>query len=137
MYEHNGRKYDRFDIRITSEEKALMKTKAKLYGFKSVADYIVASAVYENLFLEEIEGKDEVTNAVNNFINKIEENNFIVREYLNKNMTLENETSRQQILELQKEMIVMIDELKKIMIDKLYINQKRKATAFSKKEGEI
>ena len=30
MYEHNGRKYDRFDIRITSEEKALMKTKAKL-----------------------------------------------------------------------------------------------------------
>lgn len=133
MYEHNGRKYDRFDIRITSEEKALMKTKAKLYGFNTLADYIVASAIYENLYIEEIEGKDEVTKIVNTFINKIEEHNYLIREYLNKNMILDNEEIRQQLIDQQKEMAMMIDELKNTMIDKLYVNQKRKATAFSKK----
>ena len=48
-------------------------------------------------------------------------------------MILDNEKIRQQLIEQQKEIAVMIDELKNTMIDKLYVNQKRKATAFSKK----
>ena len=74
-----------------------------------------------------------MTKIVNTFINKIEEHNYLIREYLNKNMILDNEKIRQQLIDQQKEMAMMIDELKNTMIDKLYVNQKRKATAFSKK----
>lgn len=49
--------------RVTEDEEILVKTKAKLYGYKNLSKYLVDAAIYEKITHIDLENQMEIYNA--------------------------------------------------------------------------
>lgn len=58
---HNRNKL--IKARVTENEEILVKTKAKLYGYKNLSKYLVDAAIYEKITHIDIENQMELYNA--------------------------------------------------------------------------
>lgn len=64
-------KRSRSYIRLNKYEKDLVEIKAKKYGYKSAAAYLRDVGIHENVYVEELEGKQEILNKSNELIELI------------------------------------------------------------------
>lgn len=64
-------KRNRSYIRLNNYEKELVEVKAKKYGYKSAAAYLRDVGIHENVYIEELEGKQEILNRSNELIELI------------------------------------------------------------------
>ena len=63
-------------MRLNDQEKQIVEEKAARYGYKSVAAYLRDAGIHENIYVEELEGKNEVLQKSSELID-------LVREYRN------------------------------------------------------
>lgn len=50
-------------VRVSEEEKTLIKEKAEMYGYRYLSNYIRDSAIYEKVTQVDLKGQDEVLSA--------------------------------------------------------------------------
>lgn len=124
---HNNKKLRRqkINVMLNEEERKLITEKAIKYGYGDcLAEYIRAACIYENIYIEEVEGKKEVCEVVSKYIE-------VIREILNeqkpllKNFSVSPSTIK-MITEQNKKIIEEIDSLQKKLITILSVNSIQK-----------
>lgn len=50
-------------VRVSEEEKTLIKAKAEMYGYRYLSNYIRDSAIYEKVTQVDLKGQDEILSA--------------------------------------------------------------------------
>lgn len=70
----NKLRRQKINIMLNEDERRIITEKAIQYGFGDcLAEYVRAAAIYENIYIEDIEGKNEVCDAVSKFIEMLRE----------------------------------------------------------------
>jgi len=65
---------EKINVMLNEEERRIITEKAIKYGFGDcLAEYIRAACIYENIYVEELNGKFEVCEKVSEFLTKIRE----------------------------------------------------------------
>ena len=102
--------------RVSEEEKILIKAKAEYYGYKQLSKYIRDSAIYENVTIVDLIGKNEILKAYSDNTQILREMYKSIR-YIAIFATQIDKYEREglkfkmlEILKNQKEMIKLIDE---------------------------
>lgn len=120
----------KINVMLNEEERKIIKEKAIQYGYGDcLAEYIRAASIYENIYVEDVEGKTEICNIVSQYIEIVKEisNN---QQVILKNLLLSH--SDIELISSQNEQIIdMIDSLSRCLISILSVNghyqtQKRK-----------
>lgn len=119
-------KRDKFYFRINKYEKGLLEEKAKQYGYKDIGTYIRDSSIYENIHIEEIEGKKEILESIGDLVQQIKMLDMELMEYKKKNLfTYELIDIAEKINSSQQEILAEMKKMSKIVNDKLFVNEKK------------
>lgn len=70
-WDSNRKRRKRVPLYLTDGERALLDQKASQYGYSNLNDYVRDASIYENLYIENIEGKNEIRSQVNQLIDEI------------------------------------------------------------------
>lgn len=114
-------KREKFNILFTPEEKQMVIEKAIKYGYGSkLAEYIRDACIYERLYIENIQGKQEIFNCIDEYLKE-------VRIYITKTEELLKKVNiqKEDILFIQKQnekVIESINSLIKTVIKVLSTN---------------
>lgn len=122
---NNKLRRQKINVMLNEEERRIIVEKAIKYGYGDcLAEYIRAACIYENIFVEDVEGKTEVCDMVSKFIETL-------REILNeqkailKNVVLS--VSEIKVIQSQNnEIIEMIDSLSQLIVATLSVNTEYK-----------
>ena len=64
----------KINVMLNEEERKIITEKAIKYGFGDcLAEYIRAACIYENIYVEDIEGKNEICQYVSDYIQLLRE----------------------------------------------------------------
>ncbi len=127
---YNKLRRQKINVMLNEEERRIIKEKAIKYGYGDcLAEYIRAACIYENIYVEDVEGKTEICDIVSKFI-EILRSILKEQQVILKNLMLSH--TDVEIISSQNEQIVeMIDSLSRNLISLLSVNthhqvQKRK-----------
>ena len=71
---HSKLRRQKINVMLNEEERRIITEKAIKYGYGDcLAEYIRAACIYENIYIEDIEGKNEICNYISNFIQTLRE----------------------------------------------------------------
>lgn len=122
---YNKLRRRKINVMLNEEERKILTEKAIKYGFGDcLAEYIRAACIYENIYIEDIEGKQELCETISNFIE-------VLREILNEqkvilNNHLLNKKDIDTISKQNIEIIKMIKKLSNLVISILSVNTEQK-----------
>lgn len=123
---YNKLRRQKINLMLNDEERRIITEKAIKYGYGDcLAEYIRAASIYENIYIEDVQGKLEVCDAVSKFIeilNKILNEQKVIL----KSVILSSEDI-EKISEQNLEIHDMIEALSKLIVSSLSVNtEKRK-----------
>lgn len=111
----------KINVMLNEQERKIITEKAIKYGFGDcLAEYIRAACIYENIYVEELNGKFEVCEKVSEFLTKIRE---MIWEQ--KNICMKITLSKEDVdkIKLQNNQIMdMIESLSHLVISSLSVN---------------
>lgn len=115
----------KINVMLNEEERRIIIEKAIKYGYGDcLAEYIRAACIYENIFVEDVEGKTEVCDMVSKFIETLRkilnEQKAILR-----NVALSS-SEVNKISNQNDQIIVMIESLSQLIIATLSVNTEYK-----------
>lgn len=122
---YNKLRRQKINLMLNEEERKLITEKAIQYGFGDcLAEYIRAAAIYENIYIEDLEGKSEICDIVSSFIDMLKQ---ILNEQkkLLKNVLLSKDDIA-TISNQNKTIIEKIDLLSKLVVANLSVNAEKK-----------
>ena len=108
-------------VRVSKEEKNLIKAKAEYYGYKQLSKYIRDAAIYEKITVVDLIGKNEILKAYSDNMQLLKQMYKSIRHIaifatqIDKYEREELKFKMMEILKHQKEMIKLID--KKLDLD--------------------
>lgn len=119
-------KRGKFYFRINTQEKALLEEKAKQYGYKDLGTYIRDACIYENIVIENLEGKKEIMEKIDLFNFNIKQYEITLEEFRKRNLsTYDFIEINNELLKQQKEILKEIKILKQMINDKLFVSKKK------------
>lgn len=112
---------EKINVMLNEEERRIITEKAIKYGFGDcLAEYIRAACIYENIYVEELNGKFEVCEKVSEFLTKIRE---MINEQKSICMKITLSTEDVDKIKLQNKQIMdMIETLSHLVISSLSVN---------------
>lgn len=108
-------------VRVSKEEKILIKAKAEYYGYRKLSKYIRDATIYEKVTIVDLIGKNEILKAYSDNTQILREMYKCIRHIaifatqIDKYEREELKFKMMEILKYQKEMIKLID--KKLDLD--------------------
>lgn len=111
----------KINVMLNEEERRIITEKAIKYGYGDcLAEYIRAACIYENIYIEDVEGKKEICEKVSNYIE-------VLKEILNKQRELLkvpflNDNQLIKIRTQNEEIINQINSLSRLIIATLSVN---------------
>lgn len=87
---HEDDKRKRVNVLLSNNERELLKEKMDKYGYADLSSYLRDAGIYERLYLEDIDGKKEISELVSNMIGEIrkylfEQNKILMKSSLTRN----------------------------------------------------
>lgn len=120
----NDKRSDGFKVRLNDMEKALLKAKAKQYGYKDIGTYMRDASLYENIYIENVEGKKEIMNLVSEYLIEIRKYNKKCEQIIKMISLVEKPSYIMDELKLYHEEISKnMNDIKQIISDKLYVKK--------------
>lgn len=119
-------KRGKFYFRINVQERALLEEKANQYGYQDLGTYIRDACIYENILVENLEGKKEIMERIDLLNFNIKQYEINLEKFKKKNLStydfieINNELSK-----YQKEILQELKTLKQVINDKLFVNKKK------------
>ena len=115
----------KINVMLNEEERRIITEKAIKYGFGDcLAEYIRAACIYENIYIEDVEGKQELCEIISKFIETLREILKEQKKILNNYMLDKRDVeviSNQNII-----IIKMISKLSNLVISILSVNTEKK-----------
>lgn len=115
----------KINVMLNEEERRIITEKAIKYGFGDcLAEYIRAACIYENIYIEDVEGKQEICEIISKFIETLREILKEQKKILNNYMLDKSDIeviSNQNII-----IIKMISKLSNLLISILSVNTEKK-----------
>lgn len=125
VHSENKLRRQKINVMLNEEERRIIIEKAIKYGYGDcLAEYIRAACIYENIYVEDVEGKTEVCDMVSKFIETL-------REILNeqkavlRNVALSSAEVK-VISNQNKQIIDMIQSLSQLIVATLSVNTEYK-----------
>lgn len=115
----------KINVMLNEEERKIITEKAIKYGYGDcLAEYIRAACIYENIYVEDIEGKKAICDKVSEYIE-------LLREILNKQKELLkvpflNDTQLIKIRTQNEDIINKINSLSRLVIATLSVNTEKR-----------
>ena len=104
----------KINVMLNEEERRIITEKAIRYGYGDcLAEYIRAACIYENIYVEDIEGKNEICNYISDFIKTLREILYEQKSIL-KNVLLSPEAI-EKISNQNVQILEMIDILSRLI----------------------
>lgn len=121
----NKLRRQKINVMLNEEERRIIIEKAIKYGYGDcLAEYIRAACIYENIFVEDVEGKTEVCDMVSKFIETLRkilhEQKVILR-----NVALSSSEVK-KVSNQNKQIIEMIESLSQLIVATLSVNTEYK-----------
>ena len=115
----------KINVMLNEEERRIITEKAIKYGFGDcLAEYIRAACIYENIYIEDVEGKQEICEIISKFIETLREILKEQKKILNNYML---DKSDIEIISNQNIIIIkMISKLSNLLISILSVNTEKK-----------
>lgn len=115
----------KINVMLNEEERRIITEKAIKYGFGDcLAEYIRAACIYENIYIEDVEGKQELCEIISKFIETLREILKEQKKILNNYMLDKSDVeviSNQNII-----IIKMISKLSNLVVSILSVNTEKK-----------
>lgn len=122
---YNKLRRQKINLMLNEEERRLITEKAIEYGFGDcLAEYIRAAAIYENIYIEDIEGKTEICDIVSSFIEMLKKI-LTEQKKVIKNVLLSKEDV-DLISNQNQKIIEMIESLSRLVVSILSVNTEKK-----------
>ena len=122
---YNKLRRQKINLMLNEEERKTITEKAIKYGYGDcLAEYIRAAAIYENIYVEDVEGKKQVCEKISEFIEILRE---ILKEQKSilKSVVL-NKSDIEIISQQNLQIIKMIDSLSNLIVSTLSVNAEKK-----------
>jgi len=122
---YNKLRRQKINLMLNEEERKTITEKAIKYGYGDcLAEYIRAAAIYENIYVEDVEGKKQVCEKVSEFIETLRE---ILKEQkcILKSVVL-NKSDIEIISQQNLQIIKMINSLSNLLVSTLAVNTEKK-----------
>lgn len=122
---YNKLRRQKINLMLNEEERKTITEKAIKYGYGDcLAEYIRAAAIYENIYVEDVEGKKQVCEKVSEFIETLRE---ILKEQkvILKSVVL-NKSDIEIISQQNLQIIKMINSLSNLLVSTLSVNAEKK-----------
>lgn len=115
----------KINVMLNEEERRIITEKAIKYGFGDcLAEYIRAACIYENIYIEDVEGKQELCEIISKFIETLRELLKEQKKILNNYMLDKRDV---EVISNQNIMIIkMISKLSNLVISILSVNTEKK-----------
>lgn len=112
---------EKINMMLNEEERRIITEKAIKYGFGDcIAEYMRAASIYENIYIEELNGKTELLEAISMYMSKIREI-LKYQSVICRNITLSKEDI-EKIKSQNKDILDSMDEITKLIISTLSTN---------------
>ena len=113
---HEDDKRKRVNVLLSNNERELLKEKMDKYGYADLSSYLRDAGIYERLYLEDIDGKKEISELVSNMIGEIrkylfEQNKILMKSSLTRNDIQLLSEQNDKILESNMNLVKLINEL--------------------------
>lgn len=115
----------KINVMLNEDERKIITEKAIKYGYGDcLAEYIRAACIYENIYIEDVKGKEKICNAVSEYIE-------VLRELLNEQRNLFRNISltKEDIIKIRNQndkIIEQIDKLSRLIVSSLSVNAEKK-----------
>lgn len=115
----------KINVMLNEEERKIITEKAIKYGYGDcLAEYIRAACIYENIYIEDVKGKQELCDIISKFIETL-------REILNQQKVILNnyllDKKDVEIISIQNTKIIkMINKLSNLIVSILSVNAEKK-----------
>lgn len=115
----------KINVMLNEEERKIITEKAIKYGFGDcLAEYIRAACIYENIYIEDVQGKQELCEIVSKFIETLREILKEQKKILNNYMLDKKDID---VISNQNNIIIkMINKLSNLVISILSVNAEKK-----------
>ena len=115
----------KINVMLNEEERRIITEKAIKYGFGDcLAEYIRAACIYENIYIEDVEGKQELCEIISKFIETLRELLKEQKKILNNYMLDKRDV---EVISNQNIMIIkMISKLSNLVISILSVNTEKR-----------
>lgn len=122
---HSKLRRQKINVMLNEEERRIITEKAIKYGFGDcLAEYIRAACIYENIYIEDVEGKQELCEIISKFIETLRELLKEQKKILNNYMLDKRDI---EVISNQNIMIIkMISKLSNLVISILSVNTEKK-----------
>ncbi|MBV4068525.1 hypothetical protein [[Clostridium] innocuum] len=119
---HEDDKRKRVNVLLSNNERELLKEKMDKYGYADLSSYLRDAGIYERLYLEDIDGKKEISELVSNMIGEIrkylfEQNKILMKSSLTRNdiqlLSEQNDKILESNMNLVKILYLIFDYLHK------------------------
>lgn len=116
-------KRERVNVLLSQREREILAEKMEKYGYKDLSPYLRDAGIYEKLYLEDINGKQELANLMNDLVKKIEKIQLDQKVlYLRKDLSVADKmTIKKQNQDIYDE----IKNLAKVMKEILWVDVKK------------
>lgn len=115
----------KINVMLNEEERRILTEKAIKYGFGDcLAEYIRAACIYENIYIEDIEGKKEICKYISDFIQTLREILYEQKTIL-KNVLISHQDV-EKISNQNNQITEMIDILSSLIVTTLSVNTEKK-----------
>ena len=114
---HEDDKRKRVNVLLSNNERELLKEKMDKYGYADLSSYFTEmQGIYERLYLEDIDGKKEISELVSNMIGEIrkylfEQNKILMKSSLTRNDIQLLSEQNDKILESNMNLVKLINEV--------------------------
>lgn len=128
-------KRKRVNVLLNEDERILLKEKMERYGFQNLSDYLRASGIYENIYVEDLHGKTEVNACVNELIKTVncymlEQSKIMMRSDLSNLEKEQLKKQNQEITNLLSDLIRSVNQVLWISVRK----KRRSPEVYAKQE---
>ena len=115
----------KINVMLNEEERKIITEKAIKYGFGDcLAEYIRAACIYENIYIEDVQGKQELCEIVSKFIETLREILKEQKKILNNYMLDKKDID---VISNQNNIIIkMINKLSNLVISILSVNTEKR-----------
>ncbi len=112
---------EKINMMLNEEERRIITEKAIKYGFGDcIAEYMRAASIYENIYIEELNGKTELLEAISKYMTKIREI-LKYQSIICRNITLSKDDI-EKIKSQNKDILDSMDEISNLIISTLSTN---------------
>lgn len=128
-------KRKRVNVLLNDQERQLLKEKMKRYGFQNLSDYLRATGIYENIYVEDLHGKTEVNTCVNELLHTVncymlEQSKIMMRSDLSYLEKEQLKKQNQEITNLLSDLIRSVNQVLWISVRK----KRRSPEVYAKQE---